>query len=320
MVYLGTYLTTSSDLRIPPGHIGIVLTLLFLLFLPLHAQTEITDQTSDQTIIVNDAPEMEVYSFGKDVIIKKEARGVLVFGGNVTIEGRVDGDVAAIGGTVFQTKDAFIGGDVIVFGGTYRPESDHPLRNPDKETVMIAMFEEEIRNLSKNPAYIFSPAVTPSFLAQRLLSVLFWFILSMALTTIAPGAVSRSVARFRISTLKVVGIGVVGFILTTVLVIGSLSLLPNYVSALVLPMAFISLLLAYVFGRVALQLTIGKLIQKWFIAESRHSETVAILLGVLTLTLLLSIPYLWVLGLFALLSSSVGIVLTARSDQRWNNA
>jgi len=278
------------------------------------AQTDITTQPDEKTIIVNDAPEMEVYAFGKNVIVKKEAKGVLVFGGDVTIEGKVTGDVAAIGGSIIQTKDAFIGGDVIVFGGSYRPESETPLRNAEKETVMIAMFEDEIRDFTQNPAQIFSPSLTWQFFAQRLISVLFWFIISMALTTIAPGAVSRSIARFQLTTFKILGIGIVGFILTTIAVVGSLSFLPNYISALIIPMVFILLMVSYIFGRVALQVSIGKKLQKRFLPEAKQSETLAILIGVLVWTIFLSLPYIWLFGLFILLSASVGLILTARSN------
>lgn len=307
----------QGKLQIPFRQILVGFVFILLGFFSLYAQTEIAVQPDEHTIIVNDAPEMEVYSFGKNVIIKKEAKGVLVFGGDVTIEGRVSGDVAAIGGSIIQSKDAYIGGDVIVFGGTYRPESKNPLRNAEKETVMIAMFEDEIRNLTQNPSQIFSPSFSWSFLAQRLLSVLFWFIISMALTTIAPGAVSRSVARFQLSSLKIVGIGIVGFILTTIVVVGSLSLLPNYVSALLIPMAFIMLIMSFVYGRVALQVSLGKRLQKRFLPEHNQSETLAMLIGVLIWTILLSIPYIWPIALFLLISVSVGLVLTARSDISW---
>lgn len=310
----------GANLQTRAGQVLLFAGLILVAAISLYAQTEIAAQPDDQTIIVNDAPDMEVYSFGKNVIIKKESKGVLVLGGNVIIEGRVNGDVAAIGGSIIQAKDAFIGGDVIVFGGTYQPESKNPLRTPGKETVMIAIFEDEIRSLTQNPWQIFSPALTWSFFAQRLLSILFWFIISMGLTTLAPGAVSRSVARFQLSSLKIIGIGIIGFLLTTIVVVGSLSILPNYVSALVIPMAFILLMLSFVFGRVALQVFVGKILQKRIFPENKQSETLAILLGVLMWTILLSIPYFWTIALFLLLSSSVGLVLTGRSDLSWQKA
>ncbi len=288
-----------------------------LAFCASYGQTEITTEHDERTIIVNDAPGMDVYGFGKNVVIKTAAKGVLVFGGDVTIEGTVTGDVAVIGGTVVQTKDASIGGDVIVFGGNYKPESQKPLRTPGKETVMVAMFEEEIRAFTQNPSAIFSPAASWKYFAQRVLSVLFWFIVSIALTTIAPGAVSRSVARFQLIPLKVFAIGSVGFFLTVITAVGVLSFLPNFVSAVIVPMAFVLVLLSYVYGRVALQVSIGKKLQKRFLSEGKHSETLAILIGVLVWTIFLSVPFLWVAGLFVLLAVSVGLVLTARSDSTW---
>lgn len=269
----------------------------------------------EKTIIVNDAPEKDVYAFGKNVIIKNQARGVLVFGGDITIEGNVSGDVAAIGGSIFQTKEAFIGGDVIIFGGHYRPETNSPLRNEGKETVMVAMFEQEIRDFTKNPTAIFSPSFSLTFFAQRVLSVLFWFIISMALATIAPGAVSRSVARFQLIPGKVIGIGIVGFVLTIITVVGALSFLPNFVYVLIIPMAMILLLLSFIYGRVALHVSVGKQISKKLLPEGKQSESLDILIGVFVWTILLSLPYLWVVGLFLLISVSVGLVLTAPSEK-----
>lgn len=280
-----------------------------------YAQTDITTQPDEKTIIVNDAPEMEVYGFGKNVIVKNQAKGVLVFGGDIIVEGKVTGDVAAIGGSIYQTKEAFIGGDVIIFGGHYRPELTEPLRTAGKETVMIAMFEQEIRDFTMNPAAIFSPSFSLKFFAQRALSVLFWFIISIGLTTIAPGAVSRSVARFQLIPAKVIGIGIVGFVLTIVSVIGALSFLPHFVYVLIIPMALILLMLSLIYGRVALHVIVGKRITKKLFAEGRQSESLDLLIGVLVWTILLSLPYLWVFGLFLLISASVGLVLTAPSEK-----
>ena len=70
----------------------------------IFAQTQISATPTTKRLTVDDAPEMEVYSFGKSVIVKKQAKGVLAFGGDVIIEGRVEGDVATIGGSVIQKE------------------------------------------------------------------------------------------------------------------------------------------------------------------------------------------------------------------------
>ena len=282
-----------------------------------YAQTTINSSPNTETLIIEDAPGREVFSFGKNVIVKQNAKGVFAFGGDITIEGAVEGDVATIGGSVIQKETAFIGGDVIIFGGTYRPDSKSPLRNAGKETVMYAGYEEELRNLTQNPSQLFSPTFSWEFLAQRLLSILFWFIITLTFTTLAPGAVSRAIVRFQLSTLKVFATGVLIFLVTTLGVIASLSILPNYLSAIVSLMAFILLMLAYVFGRVTMQMSIGKFLQKRFLPEAGQSETLAILIGVFVWTIFLSIPYLGILALLILMSSSIGLIFTARMPQNW---
>jgi hypothetical protein len=293
---------------------GIILLLIFQL--AVFAQTQISTP-DEKTLIVDDAPEMEVFSFGKTVIVKKHAKGVLSFGGDVIVEGKVDGEVATVGGSITQKETAEIGGDVIVFGGTYRPESAKPLRTEGKETIVFGVFEQEFRDLTQNPSQIFSPSFSLGFLAQRLLSILFWFVVSLAFTTIAPGAISRAVARFQLSTLKVFAIGFSAFVFTMILAIGSLSVLPNFFSAVIGLMVFVLLFLAYFFGRVALQVSIGKMMQKHLFSEKSQSETLAIFIGVFILTLLLSIPYLWTIALLALFSAGIGLVLTARISNGW---
>jgi hypothetical protein len=188
------------------------------------------------------------------------------------------------------------------------------------ETIVFAVFEEEFRSLAQNPSQIFSPNFSLGFLAQRVLLLLFWFIISLALTTIAPGAVSRAVARFQLSTLKVFAFGSIGFVTTVIIVMSSLSFLPNYVYTIVVLMAFVLLLLSFVFGRVALQVSVGKQIQKRLLPENKQSETSALLIGALVWTLLLSIPYLWTFALVALIAASLGLVLTARSTNGWQKA
>lgn len=281
----------------------------------LFAQTQIS-QPDRETIVIDNA-ETEVFAFGKTVIVEKKAKGVMAFGGDVIIRGEVEGDVATVGGSVIQKKDAFIGGDVIILGGKYQPEAKNPRRREGRETVMYAGYEEEIRNLTQNPARIFSPSLTFNFLVQRVLSLLFWFAVAFGITSVTPNAVSRHVANFRLSTLKIFGIGALAFTVSTLGVILSFGFLPSFVGALVGIMAFILIMLAYVFGRVILQVAAGKLILKTLQPEKKHSETLTLFTGALAWTILLSIPYLWTAAVFALFTASLGLVLTARSKMKW---
>lgn len=284
------------------------------------ASPEISLSDDEKTLIVEDAPEMEVIAIAKSVEVRKNAKGVFSFGGDVIVSGRVEGDVATIGGSVIQKENGYIGGDVIVFGGSYKHESSNALREAGKETVVFGVWEEELRELAQNPSQILTPAITWTFIAQRVLLALFWFAISMVITTIAPGAVGRAVARIRLSTLKISAIGSVVFIGTIIAIVGSLSVLPDFLSATLGLMGLIMILLGYVFGRVALQVTIGKLLQKRLLSDTNRSETLATLLGVVFWTVLLSVPYLWVIALFSVFAVGIGLILTARSSNVWQRA
>ncbi len=273
---------------------------------------------SSETLTIEDAPDQEIVSFGKTVIVKTRAKGVLAIGGDVVVEGRVTENVVAVGGSVIQKDGAYIGGDVFAVGGAYKPESSEPLREEGRETVMYAGYEEEIRDMAQNPSSLFSPHYSWAFVAQRILSVLFWFVLSLGLTTIAPGAVSRAIARFQLSTLKIVAIGVAAFLGTIFGVAAMLQLMPNPFGVIFGLMALTLLMLAYILGRVALNVSVGKVLQKYFLGEKNNSETLAILIGVVAWTLVLSIPYIWTIALFILFSTGIGLVLTARSQPKWS--
>jgi hypothetical protein len=295
-----------------------LLTLLGIL--AIYSQEKTVTEPNENTVIIEEVKDGEIFAFGKTVIIKKSAKGVLVFGGDVVVEGRIEEDVATIGGSIIQKNDAFIGGDVIVFGGKYQHERQEPLRNSGKETIMYAGYEEELRNLTQNPTQIFSPQFTWSYFAQRILSVLFWFLATLIFTTVAPGAVSRAVTRFQLSTLKVVGFGLLTFFVVTIFVITSFSYLPTNLSGIIGIFATLMILFAYFFGRVSLNVSLGKFLQKRLLPEKYQSESLAIFLGTLAWVAILSIPYLGNLAVVLLFAASLGLVITARSNGSWKSA
>lgn len=298
-----------------------VAVLICIFSLVFFAQTSIIkNENGEETLIVDDAADSEILAFGKNVVVKSRAKGVFAFGGNVVIEGAVEADVATIGGSILQKRGASIGGDVIALGGAYTAEDEKPLRSDGRETVVIGVFEEEFRSFAQNPTAMLAPALTWSFFAQRVLSVLFWFVITFGVTTISPGGISRAVARFQLSGTRIIALGMAGLIGTSVAIIVSVGLIPGYLGGILGLMMLFLLFFAYVFGRVALQVSLGKLIQKHLLPENNQSETVAILLGVVGWTVILSIPFVWTIALFILFAASIGLVLTARTGNGWQRS
>lgn len=307
----------SGGFRIEPTWLLTAFVILLLSSISVFAGIQISDDADGKLLTVDDSPDMQVIAVSRNVVIRKHAKAVLVWGGDVIIEGRVDEDVAAIGGNVIQKEGAFIGGDVIVFGGQYRAEGNAPLRMSGKQTIMFGAFEEELRSTAQDPTQILSPSLTSGFLIQRLLAVLFWFLVTLGAATITPGAVGRGIASLKLSALKIAAIGAAGFIFTCIAVIAGLSFLPESVSAIVGLMAFVLIMLTYVFGRVVVHVLIGRYILDKLLNTAKPSEAFSIIVGVLACIVLLSIPYIWPLALFAFFSLGVGLVMTSRSTHSW---
>ncbi|HYN85350.1 MAG TPA: hypothetical protein VER32_08865 [Pyrinomonadaceae bacterium] len=269
-------------------------------------------------LVVEGEQTSDVFGVGRSVRVRGTVRhGVLAFGGDVIVEGRVEGDVAAVGGSVIQRAGSYIGGDVMVFGGAYHHGKTAPGRNPASKTVMFAGHEEELRELARNPTSILAPRMSLAFLGSRLLAVLFWFVVSLALTAVTPGAVSRAGARLQLTSLRVALIGLLAAVVLGPGVTALLRVLPPTLGVVVLATAILLLVVSYLFGRVVVHAATGRWLQRKLIPESRRSESLALLLGAAFWSAVLALPYVWPLAVAGLVVVSLGLSLTARYRINW---
>jgi hypothetical protein len=318
----------SSSARLPlaaggPWKMAAAISLLVLMVICVQAQQQQTVEgaTAQDTVaplIVEGEATGDVFGLGRSVEIRGHVQhGAISFGGDVIVVGRVEGDVATIGGSVIQREGSFIGGDVIVIGGAYHHGKTAPGRNPSSTTLMVAGYEQELRELMRDPSTLLTPRFSMFYVGMRLLAVLFWFIVSLALTAATPGAVSRAAARLQLTNVRVAIIGFLGSIIVAFGVPLSLRVLPTMVSVLVVITAVLFLLVAYLFGRVVIHAATGRWLQRRLLPEGKHSESVALLLGAGFWALALSLPYVWPLLVAGLLVTSLGLALTARYRVGW---
>jgi hypothetical protein len=299
---------------------AVVVLLLLFAALAANAQESATASKAGGELVVEGGYASDVFGLGRDVRVRGDVKnGVIAFGGDVIVEGRIEGDAAAIGGSVIQLDGSYVGGDVMVFGGSYRHASAAS-RNPAGKTVMFAGYEEELRSLARNPATLLAPELSLKFLGLRLLAVLFWFVVSIALTAVTPGAISRAAARLQLTFARVALIGLVGALVVGPGVGAALHYLPPVVGALVGVTALLLLLLSYLFGRVVVHAATGRWLQRVLLREERHSESIALLLGAAFWAVVLALPYLWPFLVVALVVVSLGLSLTARYRLNWRRA
>lgn len=310
---LGTYVMSASQRA--------AAALFVLLVMPIvvsaqgGANTGVDDPTA---LIVEGSNACDVFGMGRTVVVRGQVKhGVMAFGGDVIVEGRVEGDVGAVGGSVMQREGSYIGGDVLVIGGVYHHGQTAPSRAPTSKVIMIAGYEQELRAMARNPFLLLEPRWSLSTLGWRVLSVLFWFIVSLALTAATPGAVSRAAARLQLTSLRVAVIGFLGAVVMAFGVPVSLRLLPPTIGVLVFLTALLFLIVAYLFGRVAIHAATGRWLQRLLLSEEKRSESVALLLGAIFWATILSVPYIWSLVVAGLIVTSLGLALTVRYRLGW---
>jgi hypothetical protein len=282
------------------------------------AQTPYEPIPGDSPYVVEGVSDTIVYSIGQSLRVNGTARnGAFALGGDVIVQGTVDGDVAAVGGSVIQLEGARINGDVMVIGGTYRSMDKLPLRSPGGQTIMYGGYEQELRTMIRNPKDLLSPHWSAHSIGFRILAILFWFIVSLALTAAMPGTISRGITRLQLTSLRVALIGFLGAVAIGPGAILSLRYLPTPISAVVGLMALLLILIAGLFGRVMIYAATGRWIQRMFAKSNRNSEAVALLLGTTFWITLSSLPYVWPFVVTVIWVISLGLALTARYRVGW---
>ena len=292
---------------------------LLVLMSAVYAQSSSTPTAEEKVVLVNGITDSTVFGIGSSVRVSGTVKqGAMSFGGDVIVEGVVEGDVAAIGGDVIQRAGSRIGGDVIVLGGTYHADASAQ-RNSTAKTIMYAGYQQELREMMRDPTGLLSPRWSPTFVGTRLLVVLFWFIVSLALTAVMPGTISRGVARLQLTSLRVATIGLIGVVILLSAVGLSLWIMPEPIRVLMGLLALLLLVIASVFGRVILYAATGRWLQRKYVTAGKNSEAVALLLGTSFWVLLTSLPYVWPFVAVLILIISFGLALTARYRVGWKS-
>ncbi len=296
---------------------ALLISFLFMLGV-IQAQTAYESPAGDTPYVVEGVSDTMAYAVGHTLRINGTVKnGAISLGGDVIVQGTVEGDVAAIGGSVIQLEGSRIGGDVIVVGGTYRHADKVPNRNPAAQTIMYAGYEQELRNMIRNPKDLLAPHWSAGYIGLRLLAVLFWFVVSLAITAAMPGTISRGIARLQLSLGRVAIIGFVGALIIGAGVPFSLHYLPYTISVLVGLLALLLILIAGLFGRVIIYAATGRWLQRKYLKISQHSESVALLLGTIFWITLTSLPYIWPIVVAVVLVTSLGLALTAKYRVGW---
>src|SRR4030095_7478936 len=155
-------LKTSSLLRLAALKGLAVLGALLVCLIAIQAQPATPEHPGDPSArVIEGVNNTTVFGMGQSIRITGTVKeGAIAFGGDVIVEGTVDGDVAAIGGSVIQREGSRIGGDVIVLGGIYHHGKAAPGRDPKSVTIMYAGYEDQLRQVMREPFSLLRPKLS----------------------------------------------------------------------------------------------------------------------------------------------------------------
>jgi hypothetical protein len=240
-----------------------------------------------------------IISIGGNIYVKGSVKeSIIMIGGSLKLDGEVKQDVICIATDIKLKKNAWIKGELLVFGG----ELD---RHPEsKVTGEFFYFRFDLKKIENTLIPIISDAQTITFL--KILKIIFWLILTLVVLAIVPQKVTQADEIFDKNILK---IGLTGLISLFIFIF--LLILLIIMSFLIIGIPFLFLLiLAYfvilIFGRTVIFYYIGRKISH-SLRLKNITPGIYLLFGVIFYTLLKFLPLLGVVLLMIMNIFEIGI-------------
>lgn len=236
---------------------------------------------------------------------------ILVLGSDAIISGRVEGHAAVLGGSLIQEAKGVVGGDVIVIGGTYSRAPEAPSLSPEAQTIVIHEYGDYFREVFQHPwRRLFIPEMTPLYMGQRVLGLLFYFLISLVLIALVPVPLQRAMQILKHSYMSIGVIGLIGMLLAMLGLFLVIRHLPIELAATITLFALLLLFGAYMFGSLAVHLLVGRWVQEWLRRGSDRSNINALLYGMAVFALIFSLPVVGTLAALGLAILSFGVAVT----------
>jgi uncharacterized membrane protein YiaA len=249
------------------------------------------------------AEDRDVVRFGSDLMIEEgmAIRDAVVFAGDITVDGPVERDVTAIGGTVVLTHRAVVGRNVVSIGGI--------IERSEGATVYGNISEVNIPGLYTLITTFSGGDWTGPFLLLgiwSLLSFIGFIVLAVLVAAILPGLISSISEKIEE---RPIGSFLCGLGSSLLIVPVGILLAITIVGLLLIPVEMIVVSAGFLLGYIGTARLIGKRLSR----AMRRTELPILwetFWGVLALGIIGLIPVLgWAVNLLAVLSGFGSIVL-----------
>lgn len=248
----------------------------------------------------------DIVAIGGNVIVRGRVRGsVTAIGGTIRVLGDVGGDVSAIGGNVTLEAGAVVGGDATSVGGDV-------IRDPGA-TVRGEITSVDWSGNGTGLGEVFG-FLTLTFLGLNIWGLIAWllvtFVLGWILFSLLPIPLEHQMGAIRQDPMKVLGWGVLAFLLFVPLLV---VLALTVVGVLLIPVAVLAYAYAGLVGVVAIWLLLGERLGeqvKW----RNLGQLGALAIGLIAIGVVRLIPIvggivtllLWLWGFGAVLATRFG--------------
>jgi len=245
-----------------------------------------------------------VVKINSDVVIEENmtVRNVIVFGGQITINGTVERHVVAIGGSAVLTRTAVVGGDVVALGGIIAIGNGADVHGTLTE-INASNISDAISDLLSDDwegwSWLFAIFSGIVFVATLLIALLIAVLIPKPLVTVSEG-ITQHTYRATIG----------GFIGLLVIAPVAVLLALSVIGIVLIPLEIVLVVCAASFGFIAVAQILGKrmliLIRKPGDSLIRHTFW-----GLLILWIIGWIPYLgWMLKVLAIVLGLGGVIIT----------
>ncbi len=245
-----------------------------------------------------------IFKIGSDVNVKPDQAvdTVIGIGGQVTVQGLVEEDVIAVGGSVVLANESIVRGDVICVGGVI-------IRGADAQ-VFGDIAEINAANISSAFSSVLRGDLEGWSLIFNIISLCFFaviFVLALILTLFIPRPLTAIVEEIQAFKLKSF---LWGFLATLTIAPFFMLLAISIIGITLIPLIFTLLLLAFILGYIASGKIAGNYVLTKVLRRQEKSLTGETILGLILLWVIGWIPYVgWLIKFFALTFGLGGVLL-----------
>jgi cytoskeletal protein CcmA (bactofilin family) len=262
--------------------------------------------------VARDETQKGIVSFGGRVTVEGRVReSIILFGGSLVLSGEVGDSVVGFGAYITLKPTAVIKGDIASIGGTLVKEPGCVIEG---DTVYFKGGEALSKLFSGG---LFSFPLIPIILIFKLIGFFVWLLIALVMAGLFPRQIVLASSHIRTAFWPVVGIG-----FAAILLFGGLVVVFALLSLILIGIPFLLLLGALglavkIFGQVALFHFFGESLGRSFSNRS-PSPMAAVLIGLVVVSFVTFVPILGFFVSFCLSIIGWGVTIRTRFGTREN--